>query len=280
MIRYKYEIHSSRNDTYSMDRPHFHEDVEIMMCTSGEGLFFLEPEIYPLHRGQLFLFGASILHRSVANEAYRSRVLHIAPSLLQSLSTPKTNLAACAERSKIQVTLSEEETVELEKLYTQLQTPCTSGNFGEDMQQLLTLLTFLHKTFCYFATADLKEPEINHDLEKVAPILEYIRAHLSEPLTIDSIASHFFLSKYYLCHIFKPATGFGVMDYVIHCRILRARELLRNGMRVQETGETVGFRNNEHFIRTFKKLTGTSPKRYAKKYLLSDQNKKGESLSA
>ena len=66
------------------------------------------------------------------------------------------------------------------------------------------------------------------------------------------------------------------MDYVINCRILKARSLLRNGMRVQEVGENVGFRNNEHFIRTFKKLTGTPPKRYAMMYKDSDQNAQRE----
>ena len=79
-----------------------------------------------------------------------------------------------------------------------------------------------------------------------------------------------------LCHIFKEGTGFSLMDYVINCRILKARSLLRNGMRVQEVGENVGFRNNEHFIRTFKKLTGTPPKRYAMMYKDSDQNAQRE----
>ena len=86
-------------------------------------------------------------------------------------------------------------------------------------------------------------------------------------MTTQSIADAFYMSKYHLCHIFKEGTGFSLMDYVINCRILKARSLLRNGMRVQEVGENVGFRNNEHFIRTFKKLTGTPPKRYAMMYL-------------
>lgn len=94
---------------------------------------------------------------------------------------------------------------------------------------------------------------------------------MAEPLTLDIIASNCFINKYHLCHSFKAVTGFSVMEYIIHCRVLKARELLRKGMRVQEVGETVGFRNNEHFIRTFGALTGTSPKRYAKEYLAGDK---------
>ena len=50
-----------------------------------------------------------------------------------------------------------------------------------------------------------------------------------------------------------------------------AEKYFRQGMRVQEAGERVGFRSNEHFIRTFKRLTGVPPKRYAMRYRESDQ---------
>jgi len=62
-----------------------------------------------------------------------------------------------------------------------------------------------------------------------------------------------------------------VMEYIIHCRILQARRLLQEGHSVQEAGELSGFSDNSHFIRTFRKLTGTSPGRYAKEYQSSDQ---------
>lgn len=42
----------------------------------------------------------------------------------------------------------------------------------------------------------------------MAPILDYIRDNLAEPLTLDQIAGRFFISKHYLCRIFKSATGF------------------------------------------------------------------------
>lgn len=272
MIRCNYEVHSSRNDTYSMERPHFHEDVEITLCTSGEGIFFLEPEIYPMHRGQLFLIVPATLHRSVANDSYRSRVLRVPTCLLEEISTSQSNFANCTQQySRVQVTLDEAQTRELEEMYEQLESP---GNkqFGNDMQRFILLMAFLVKSFSYFVTGEASPANINMELANMKPVIKYIQAHLAEELSLDSIAAQFFISKFYLCRNFKLATGFSVRDYIIHCRILRARALLRNGYRVQETGELVGFHNNEHFIRTFKKLTGVSPKRYAKEYLISDKD--------
>lgn len=271
MICSKYLIHSNRKDTFSQNRPHFHEDVEITLCIGGEGVFFLEPEVYPLHRGQLFLIVPATLHRSAANDAYRSRVLRVSPSMLEEISTSQSNFAnSIRGDGKLQVTLNEEQTKQLEELYDKLEEP-SSEQFGGDILRHTQLLNFLATTFSHFATKESAPLTIDMEMANIKPILQYIQDHLHESFTLDSIAAHFFISKYALCRTFKLTTGFSVIDYVIHCRILRARELLRNGCRVQETGEAVGFHNNEHFIRTFKKLTGVPPKQYAKEYLHNNQ---------
>ena len=51
----------------------------------------------------------------------------------------------------------------------------------------------------------------------------------------------------------------------------KARQLLQEGVSVQQAGERSGFSDNSHFIRTFGHLTGITPGRYAKEYQSSDQ---------
>lgn len=270
MIRCQYEIHVSKNDTYSMEKPHFHEDIEIMFCTGGEGVFFLEPEVFQLFRGQMFLINSSILHRSVANEEYRSMVFHISAEMLREFSSLQSDFFAMASCSVLAVTLKEEEISRMEELFWELSADLGDG-FGSDIRRTITLLEFLLTCFSHFNEERKEKSHTNPSLDKVVPILDYIQNNLSEPLSISSIASHFYMSKHHLCHIFKVGTGFTLMEYVINCRILKARSLLRTGMRVQEVGENVGFRNNEHFIRTFKKMTGVPPKKYAQMYRESNQ---------
>ena len=149
--------------------------------------------------------------------------------------------------------------------------PCGQA-FCDDVRRTIQLLEFLVATFSLFEDAKINpKNSSNVDFAKIAPLIKYIPANIAEPLSLDSLSAQFFFDKYHMCHIFKSATGFSVMEYIIHCRVLKARELLRQGLRVQEVGERVGFRNNAHFIRTFGALTGTSPKRYAKKYLLGEK---------
>ena len=278
MLQCQYEVHISKNDTYSVDKPHFHEDIEITLCVAGEGAFYLGAEVYPLHRGQLFLIDSSVLHRSAANEEYRCIAFHISPETLAGLGTAQTDFAANIASCSHVATIDEAQISEIEAYYRKLAAVCGDG-FGDDMRQTIVVLEFLLTCFSHFVKVTPAVGVANGTLGKVSPILKYIQDHLEDPLTIGDIAKTFFMSKYYLCHIFKEGTGFSVMDYVINCRILRARALLRQGVRVQEAGERAGFRSNEHFIRTFKKLTGMTPKHYSMMYRKADQNMKQDVVS-
>ena len=267
----KYQVKLNRDDNWHMDRPHFHEDIEILLSLSDGGDFFIENELYPLSWGELFLIGDATLHKSFSRQSYRRYVLHIAPSTLEELSMPQIDFLSCLRRSVHRVQLDRSQAAELVGLFGQLEQAKENEGFGSDMKATIALLSLLLQVFSYFQTVDRSTVSYNPDFARITPILEYIGENIAEPLTLDSISTRFFMDKYHLCHSFKAVTGFSVMEYVIHCRVLRARELLRTGMRVQEVSEAVGFRNNEHFIRTFGALTGTSPKRYAKEYLAGDR---------
>ena len=54
------------------------------------------------------------------------------------------------------------------------------------------------------------------------------------PAIRDQSSAQFYISKHYLCRIFKAATGFSVMEYIIYSRVLRARQLLQEGVSVQQ----------------------------------------------
>ena len=145
------------------------------------------------------------------------------------------------------------------------------GSFGSDVRQTVALLNLLIRLAPILNAATAGESIQNKDFLRVSPILDYIRDNLDQPLALDQIAGQFYISKHYLCRVFKAATGFSVMEYIIYSRVLRARQLLQEGVSVQQAGELSGFSDNSHFIRTFGHLTGLTPGRYAKEYQSGDQ---------
>lgn len=271
MPNVEFHLQLNQNETWSMSRLHFHDHFEILLPLTSPGNIFVNDQVYPLERGTLYLIGESTLHRTMANGFHSRYILHISRKALTELSTPQTDFTQLMQVNFRRATLNSEEMTELIELFQDLERNKNDGTFGSDIRQTVALLRLLIRVAPTLNAASAGEAIRNKDFLRVAPILDYIRDNLAEPLSLDQIASQFYLSKHYLCRIFKSATGFSVMEYIIYSRVLRARQLLQEGVSVQQAGEMSGFSDNSHFIRTFGHLTGVTPGRYAKEHLSSDQ---------
>lgn len=145
--------------------------------------------------------------------------------------------------------------------------------FGDDMEQVILLITFLIQALQLAKENDKPSMPVISECNslQINKVLLYLKEHMAEKLTLDDIAANFYISKYHLSHCFKLATGFSIMEYLINTRILKACQLLREGVHVQDAGEAVGFQSNGHFIRTFSTFTGISPKQYTRRFMESDK---------
>ena len=271
MANVEFYLQLNQNETWSMSRLHFHDYFEIMLPLTSPGNIFVNDQVYPLERGTLYLIGESTLHRTMANGFHSRYILHISRKALTDLSTPQTDFTQLMQVNFRRATLNSDEMTELIELFQDLERNKNDGSFGSDIRQTVALLRLLIRVAPTLNAASAGEAIRNKDFLRVAPILDYIQENLAEPLSLDQIASQFYLSKHYLCRIFKSATGFSVMEYIIYSRVLRARQLLQEGVSVQQAGELSGFSDNSHFIRTFGHLTGVTPGRYAKEHMSSDQ---------
>ena len=271
MTNVEFHLQLNHNDTWNMSRLHFHDFYELLLPLTSPGNIFVNDQVYPLQRGTLYLIGENTLHRTIATGFHARYVLHISHRALAQLSTPQTDLTQLGQVSFRRAELNAQEMTEVIELFQALERNKNDGSFGSDIRQTVALLNLLIRLAPTLHAATAGESIRNKDFLRVAPILDYIRDNLAEPLSLDQIAGRFYISKHYLCRIFKSATGFSVMEYIIYSRVLRARQLLQEGYSVQEAGEMSGFSDNSHFIRTFGHLTGLTPGKYAKEYQSSDQ---------
>ena len=103
----------------------------------------------------------------------------------------------------------------------------------------------------------------HHPRERVEQIKTYVRDHVDERLDLEDIARQFYISSHYLSHYFRRETGFTLGQFIAQAKIDRAKELLQKGFSVTDTAISLSYNSDSHFINTFKRLTGTTPKRYA-----------------
>jgi two-component system response regulator YesN len=97
----------------------------------------------------------------------------------------------------------------------------------------------------------------------VRKTLEYIAAHLAEDLCLSQIARHLGVCEVHISRTFSREMRCSFVKYLARARMNTALRLLRDSeLKIYEIAERTGYRNPEHFSRTFKKIMGASPKEY------------------
>ena len=91
-------------------------------------------------------------------------------------------------------------------------------------------------------------------------ICTYIDNNIDEKLTLDSISEHFFLSKYYLSHVFKDNIGISIHQYISKRRLKLCHDEIISGIPVSMIYRQYGFEDYSSFYRAFRKEYGVSPK--------------------
>lgn len=96
---------------------------------------------------------------------------------------------------------------------------------------------------------------------KLQQVIDYIHAHLNQSLGLTELAQVVQMSPGYFSRLFKQSTGVAPHQYLIQCRVQRAKELLCKGeFTIAEIAYQVGFANQGHLNYHFKRLVGITPK--------------------
>lgn len=136
---------------------------------------------------------------------------------------------------------------------------------GEDILKVQSQLAALVRHALTYAERRAPAPRAS----KRAPIRlldrarDYLEEHLYEPVTLDQLAAAAAVSRFHLARSFMEHFGIPPHAYVLQRRINRACALLRSGVPCVEVASSVGFADQSHFTRHFKKIMGVTPARYA-----------------
>lgn len=92
-----------------------------------------------------------------------------------------------------------------------------------------------------------------------------IHDEYQQEVTLQNIAKRIYLTPNYLGSIFSKTIGKSFNDYLAEYRIEKAIEILNTGeYHVYQVGEMVGYRDLDHFRKTFCDITGSCPSQFLK----------------
>ena len=92
--------------------------------------------------------------------------------------------------------------------------------------------------------------------------MRFIQENYSRELSLQDMADAVHLSPFHLARVFKQALGVSPHQYLIQVRVNSARALLAAGSgerSLAEVADAVGFADQSHLTRHFKRLLGVTP---------------------
>lgn len=261
---YVVEYQKRSTNIYSEFEGHCHTVYEIYYFIDGDAEIMVEGKIYPLLPHTLFLIPPNVLHGIQVNSRaeYARDVLYISPDdLIPDRRYFLTSLIPDLRKNPRQELIYEHtEAFHLDSFFYNLK--CLDDQQPEVREILAPVFSEALLSQIYLLCRTLKPAAfINQMPEKMTEIINYVNAHLTEHLSLDAIASTFFISKNYLNKLFKQYLGTTVMDYVRYKRIILAKQHIQAGGSAMDAALQSGFSDYSSFYRSYVKFEGKSPRR-------------------
>ena len=146
-------------------------------------------------------------------------------------------------------------------ILTDIYTLASSSDYIRDMRingKLNDLLTLLMESSWH------REAHTNAPKKmEISQVKSFLDEHYKEKLSLESVASHFFIDKHYLARLFKEQYGVTLVTCLQQVRITHAKRMLRfTDKSIEEIGLECGIGELNYFSRVFKKLEGVSPSEF------------------
>ncbi len=143
----------------------------------------------------------------------------------------------------------------------ELEAGCPTGTLYSEALSV-ALVEYLFNRYCV-ESGPVGRDRLALSPTQVSRVREYIRTNLARDIGLAEMADQLSLSPHYFSMRFKHALGVSPHHYVLRERIHEARRLLAAGrMSISEVALSLGFSDQSHFSQAFRKMTGTTPKRY------------------
>jgi len=240
-----------------------HRSVRLELCCvlDGDMTLQVENEFLALHQGQLFLIPSGVLHNELSDGRscttawfvfFRDGV-HIN---ISGFSADGIFHVYHGQRVKLDPVVVN---LILSDITKELDTS-RSGAMTLIKCSILQLLVLLQRQL---EKAEKRQTPEQWRESVVRDVVTHLQLNPGIVPDLSQLADRCALSPNHLSSIFKTVTGKTISAYCGELRISRAQELLRTTpMKLRQIAEALGYYDQYHFCKAFKKATGMSPSAY------------------
>jgi AraC-like DNA-binding protein len=253
---------------------HFHEEYVIGVMEQGLERVSCGGTVYVAGPGTLILFnpGQSHASSSIDDAGFARRMFYPAADMLRSVLTALTGREQAAPVFPQPILNSRSGQVAslLMQLHIGLEQPSSRLEQESEFAVVIERLVRTH------ALNQADPPRVGRERTHVRLVRDFLEAHYAENLSLTELASVANLSTFHLLRAFREEFGLPPFEYQNQVRLARARQLLRQGMPIARVASEIGYSDQSHMTKHFKRFLGITPGKYANRNNVQDLLSRGQ----
>ncbi len=246
---------------------HFHTFYKVTFVKYGAGSYMIDGKLYDIRPCDIILVGINVPHQPSfkTGELYDRYTLYISSRMIDKFDIPECHIYELFSSESGNVIRPDENKSErFVNMMERIDTETRSSSYAAPLAARLGVLKFLVEAGRCREESSLTVPLRLPEDDKMLGILRYINENITENMSIQDIAAHFYVSKYHMMRSFKDAFGCPMHEYIVNRRLTKAHEMILQGVAPADACYECGYGSYSAFARAYHDKYGLSPRKTVK----------------
>jgi len=242
---------------------HWHDCCELELVLCGQGTHIINGHHYTIGPGDLYCFTPADCHMIIADEPIEVLGIMFGEELISDDIFARM-LTLGMTGSDLRVSLEQDRYPIVEQYFSTIlreEAKLSDSSLAEAYIGRLIdciLIELLR------AMGETALPRVK---QAANAAIMYLHRHYAEPITLQSLSNHLYLTPSYLSTYFKNSTGRNFKDYLTELRLRHACRLLSNtDISITDVCYGCGFTSYSNFMRSFRTHYQTSPLQFRREH--------------
>lgn len=233
---------------------HIHHSFSLGLVQKGRRIIYVDQTPHLISTNECFIINPYQSHTCgmAEEEGHSYEVISISPRLLQDIYKEVANTDKIPHFPQVKIT---------DSAIVQGFSAWLEKQSRHNLTDTAELIAVLRGLVSRHAQPEVVAPaQSRHSI--VALACAYIEANSNRLIRLKELAAVTHVSPFYLNRIFRQEIGIPPHTYLLQARIKKSLEQLLQTGSILEAAYSLGFSDQSHFSRFFKKNVGLTPKRY------------------
>ena len=265
-----------RQEPYTMPSRHFHNEYELYYLLEGEREIFVKDRLFRILEGGMVFFNQHTIHfsRHIQDSTFaeHERVLiEMRPSFFRRWMEvmPGLDFAPLFDKPYVVLSIEGEPRRQIEYMLRQIESADLGRASERDAAEIKVvdiMLSVAEKAKISKCASEENKTGPAVTSERIDEICEYILEQECD-VSLNELSDHFYISRYYLCRLFKQSCGMTIREYIAANRVLRVQRLLETtSLSITEISNQAGYGSISQMERNFRQYTNMTPREFRASY--------------